>query len=215
MSAPDLDAPAPSSPRPLAVMSTNRLEAFSDGVFAIVITLLVLDLRLPAELPGEGLWLRLTHIWPKVSAYAITFVIVGIYWVGHHALFHLVKRIDKTLMWLNIYLLMAISFMPFPASLMGLNPMDPTAIRFYSGTLLVIGSGFIAIWSYASGRLVDRNLDASIRRVIRWRVLIAPAVYGLAFLASYWSPRASLALFMVVPVIYIPPNRFDPRYFRA
>ncbi|HJW08862.1 MAG TPA: TMEM175 family protein [Holophagaceae bacterium] len=200
---------------PSAVMSTNRLEAFSDGVFAIVITLLVLDLRLPAELPGEGLWLRLTHIWPKVSAYAITFTIVGIYWVGHHGLFHLVKRIDKTLMWLNIYLLMAISFMPFPASIMGMDPTDPTAIRFYAGTLLLIGSGFIAIWTYAGRHLVDRNLDASIRRVLWLRVLIAPTVYGLAFLASYWSPRASLALFMLVPLLYIPPNRFDPRFFRA
>ncbi len=203
------------SPMPLAVMSTNRLEAFSDGVFAIVITLLVLDLRLPAELPGEGLWLRLTHIWPKLAAYAITFIIVGIYWVGHHGLFHLVKRIDKTLMWLNIYLLMAISFMPFPASLMGLNPMDPTAIRFYAGTLLVIGSGFIAIWGYASGCLVDRHLDPAIRRVLWWRVFLAPAVYTVAFALSYWSPKVSLALFLLVPLVYIPPNRFDPRYFRA
>jgi uncharacterized membrane protein len=205
----------PASPMPLAVMSTNRLEAFSDGVFAIVITLLVLDLRLPAELPGEGLWLRLTHIWPKVTTYAFTFVIVGIYWVGHHGLFHLIKRIDKTLMWLNIYLLMAISFMPFPASLLGQNHLDPTAIRFYVGTLLVIGSGFIALWTYAVSHSVDRHLDPAIRRTIWWRVLLAPAIYLVDYGISFWSPPTSLALLVLVPLIYIPPNRFDPRYFKA
>jgi len=202
------------SPMPTPVMTTNRLEAFSDGVFAIVITLLVLDLKLPAGQGGLGhrLWL----IWPKMSAYAITFVIVGIYWVGHHGVFHVIKRIDKTVMWLNLGLLMAISFMPFPASIMGLNPQDPVAIRFYVGTLILIGLGFIAIWTYASrGDRLIIHLDPYARRILWQRCLMAPCIYVAAFLASWIHPWLSLGLLPLVPLIYIPPNRFDPRHFKA
>ncbi len=205
------------SPMPTAVMTTNRLEAFSDGVFAVVITLLVLDLRLPAETDVLPLMQRLWMIWPKLGAYAMTFIITGIYWVGHHGLFTLIKRVDKNLMWMNLYLLMCVSFIPFPASVMGLNPEDPVAIRFYAATLVAVGLGFLLIWGYATHchRLIQTDLDPAIVRLAWARCGVAPLVYALAFAASWFHVWMSLTLFFALPALYIIPSRFDPRHFKS
>lgn len=203
------------SPIPRPVMSTNRLEALSDGVFAIVITLLVLDLRLPA---GHGnLEARLVALGPRLLAYVFTFVVVGIYWAGHHALFYMIQRVDKTLLWLNIFLLMAICFIPFPAAILGAHPLDPTALRLYAGNLVLVGVCFILCWGYASRchRLIPENLDKGLVRVAWARTLVAPAAYSGAFLASYGHPAFSVAVLCVVPVVYIWPSRFDHRHLRV
>jgi uncharacterized membrane protein len=205
------------SPMPTAVMSTNRLEAFSDGVFAIVITLLVLDLRLDSASAGQPMFQRLWAVWPRIISYLITFIYVGIFWVGHHGLFHLIKRIDKTLMWLNLMFLMCISFLPFPASIMGLNPLNPTAIRFYTGTLLCGSLTISLIWTYASWnhRLTHRDLAEEANRILWQRIYMAPCINGFAFLCSFWEPRLSLVVMPLVPLLYIPPNRFDPRHIKS
>jgi uncharacterized membrane protein len=203
------------SPVPRPVMSTNRLEALSDGVFAIVITLLVLDLRLPA---GHGnLEARLVSLGPRLLAYVFTFVVVGIYWAGHHALFYMIQRVDKTLLWLNIFLLMAICFIPFPAAILGAHPLDPTALRLYAGNLVLVGVCFILCWGYASRchRLIPENLDKGLVRVAWARTLVAPTAYSGAFLASYGHPYFSVMVLCAVPVAYIWPSRFDHRHLRV
>ena len=203
------------SPIPRPVMSTNRLEALSDGVFAIVITLLVLDLRLP---PGHGdLQARLLSLWPRMLAYAFTFTVVGIYWAGHHALFYMVQRVDKTLLWLNIFLLMAVCFIPFPAAILGAHPLDPTAMRLYSGNLIAVGTGFILCWGYASRchRLIPEGVDPGLIKVAWARTLLAPAAYTGAFFASYGHPYFSVGILTFVPVLYIWPSRFDHRHLRV
>ncbi|HET8900318.1 MAG TPA: TMEM175 family protein [Holophagaceae bacterium] len=203
------------SPIPRPVMSTNRLEALSDGVFAIVITLLVLDLRLP---PGHGdLEARLLSLWPRLLAYAFTFIVVGIYWAGHHALFTLVQRVDKTLLWLNIFLLMAVCFIPFPAAILGAHPLDPTAMRLYAGNLVAVGLGFILCWGYASRchRLIPEGLDKGLVQVAWARTLLAPTAYTAAFFASYGHPYFSVGVLTFVPILYIWPSRFDHRHLRV
>ena len=203
------------SPIPRPVMSTNRLEALSDGVFAIVITLLVLDLRLP---PGHGgLETRLVSLWPRLLAYVFTFVVVGVYWAGHHALFYMVQRVDKTLLWLNIFLLMAVCFIPFPAAILGAHPLDPTALRLYAGNLVLVGLGFILCWGYASRchRLIPESLDQGLVRVAWARTLVAPVAYATAFWASFAHPYYSVGVLCAVPVIYIWPSRFDHRHLRS
>lgn len=200
---------------PSRVMSTNRLETLSDGVFAIVITLLVLDLRLP---PGQGgLEAKLVSLWPRILAYAFTFAVVGVYWAGHHAIFYIVERVDKTLLWINIYLLMAVCFIPFPASILGKHPLDPTAIRFYAANLVAVGLGFIACWGYASRcrRLIPADLDPGLITVAWVRALVAPTAYACVFFASYAHPYLSLGILLAVPVAYIWPSRFDHRHLRA
>src|SRR5712692_6409261 len=96
-----------------SVLSTNRIEAFSDGVFAVAITLLVLNLQIPqlaASVVSRELVPKLIELWPKLLIYVLSFVIVGIYWVGHHNTFHYIKRSDRTLLWLNLLLLIGIVF---------------------------------------------------------------------------------------------------------
>lgn len=206
--------PAIPSPVPRPVMSTNRLEALSDGVFAIVITLLVLDLRLP---PGPGgLEAKLVALGPRLVAYAFTFAVVGIYWAGHHALFYLIQRVDKTLLWLNIALLMAVCFIPFPAAILGAHPLDPTAMRFYAANLVAVGAGFAACWGYASAghRLIPEGLDRGLIAIAWARCLAAPVCYLAVYLASYAHPYLSIGILVLVPIAYIWPSRFDHRHFK-
>jgi len=110
-------------------MSKSRLEAFSDGVFAIVITLLVLELR-----PGEnGLQARemIIQAFPKILAFALSFAIIGCYWVAHHRMLHYVKSVDRTLLWLNLALLMVVTFIPYPTALIGATHGAADALRLY------------------------------------------------------------------------------------
>jgi uncharacterized membrane protein len=203
------------SPMPTPVMSTNRLEAFSDGVFAIVITLLILELKLPSG--PEPLGVKLGHMIPQIIAYAVAFILVGMTWVGHHGLFHVIKRVDKTLMWLNMTELLFISFIPFPTMVLGTNPMDPGAIQFFA-TVLFLGSvAFNAIWWYASRghRLIDRGMEPERIRLQWKRSLIMPIFCMIGFLGTLMSVWIGLAALMIPPLIYILPSRFDPRHFKA
>src|SRR4051794_19079406 len=97
---------------------TGRVEAFSDGVFAIAITLLVLDVRVPEDLEHGGLWRALGHIWPSYAGYAVSFFAIGIMWVNHHDLFSTVARVDRRLLFLNLAILGLIGFLPFPTAIL-------------------------------------------------------------------------------------------------
>ncbi len=145
--------------RPVAGLSTNRLEAFSDGVFAVAITLLVLNLQIPQLATVSELVPKLGALWPKLLSYALSFVIVGIYWVAHHNTFHYIKRSDRNLLWLNILLLLCIVFLPFPTALLGQYPEQQVSVIIYAGTLVLTGLVLQALWWYATSRyrLVERS----------------------------------------------------------
>src|SRR5579859_4030399 len=139
--------------RPAGVLSTSRLEAFSDGVFAVAITLLVLNLQVPqlaASAVAKELVPDLGKLWPKLLIYALSFVIVGIYWVAHHNTFHYIKRSDRTLLWLNLLLLLCIVFIPFPTALVGQYPEQQISVASYGGTLVITGLVLQLLWWYAT-----------------------------------------------------------------
>src|SRR6266487_2888595 len=117
-----------SETRPTSGLNTNRIEAFSDGVFAVAITLLVLNLQVPQLASANELVPKLSELWPKLLSYALSFVIVGIYWVAHHNTFHYIKQSDRNLLWLNILLLMCIVFLPFPTALLGQYPEQRVSV---------------------------------------------------------------------------------------
>ncbi|MEZ4670276.1 MAG: TMEM175 family protein [Anaerolineae bacterium] len=125
------------------ISETNRLEAFSDGVFAIAITLLVLEIRLPHVEATEGGHLAsdLLALWPTYLAYIISFITIGIMWINHHAVFKMIHRTDRTLIFLNALLLMVITFLNFPTVVLSeylQSPDGNVAAVFYSGTLFII-----------------------------------------------------------------------------
>ena len=200
--------------RPTAGLSTNRLEAFSDGVFAVAITLLVLNLQVPQIATGSELVSKVGALWPKLLSYALSFVIVGIYWVAHHNTFHYINRSDRNLLWLNILLLMCIVFLPFPTALLGQYPEQQVAVIIYAGTLVITGLVLQSLWWYATSeyRLVDRTIDPRLVQRATRRNLTAPLIYLLAIGISLFSVPASFVLFFLVPVYYILPGRIDQHW---
>jgi uncharacterized membrane protein len=196
-------------------MSKGRLEAFSDGVFAIVITLLILDVRFPADKP-----LTLATLWsmaPHVLAFVLSFVIVGVYWVSHHNMLHFVRAVDRQLLWLNLALLLAIVFIPFPAGLLGQHPGNRLAIALYGANLMGVNAVGTALWLYATSR-PDLASEAVTPRFSRFvaRLHSAPIlVYAAAIALSFWHVAISLILFAAVPAFFILPNPFIDRRLRA
>jgi uncharacterized membrane protein len=193
---------------------TTRIEAFSDGVFAIAITLLVLEIRIPSrELSSRGLGAALLHLWPSYIGYFISFATIGIMWANHHAIFNIVRRSDRYFMLINIAFLMGISFLPFPTAVLAEYLPEPggrrTAVAFYSATLVGIALLFNALWRYAvyHGRLLGPSADREAMRVISRRYLIGPFAYLLAFGLAYVNVWASLTMHFVLATLFLLPER--------
>jgi uncharacterized membrane protein len=191
--------------------NTGRLEAFSDGVFAIAITLLVLEIGVPQIGAGESLPDALRHLWPSYFGYAVSFLTIGVMWINHHAMFKDIDRQDHHLLVLNLLLLLSISFLPFPtavlAQYMRSDEQRLAATLTYGVTLLVIGACFQMLWIYASRnrRLIDEHVsDARVRsRTIRF--LPGFAVYIAALPLAFVSPWISLALYGLLALFFLVP----------
>jgi uncharacterized membrane protein len=166
----------------------HRLLLFSDGVYAIAVTLLAVELVLPeatAHLHGRDLLDSLLEIWPRVLAFLTSFLFIANFWAGHNIIFNLVRRFDGGLMWLALLQLLCIAFLPFPTSVVGEHVSDPVALQFYFGSLLVTGLVMWALWWYMSSgrRLVDPDLSP---RVIRRHHLISSGVPASVLLLMVW-----------------------------
>jgi uncharacterized membrane protein len=188
---------------------TARLEAFSDGVFAIAITLLVLEIRLP-ETDGTLAHL-LGDLWPSYLAYVLSFVTIGIMWANHHAIFRLIGRASHGLVVANLFLLMTISFLPFPTNVLADHLAESgndqrTAALFYSGTFIVIAIAFQVLWQTAgrNNRLIVPGREAAADEITRSYRLGIP-MYTVSTLLALWSPVVSvivvgaIALFWLIP----------------
>jgi uncharacterized membrane protein len=191
------------------VTSINRVEAFSDGVFAIAITLLVLGIRLPPA--GAPLGRALLDQWPAYFAYAVSFLSIGIIWIGHHRLFEQLDRSDTTFAFLNVVFLMVVAFIPFPTDVLAQrlgNEIDAQlAVAVYGVTLTVMSITFGILRLYASSR--DRHLfrpDAprpSGHSLIPAQ--IAPLVYLAITLTAFLNAIVPLILFVAYGLYWILP----------
>jgi uncharacterized membrane protein len=192
---------------------TGRVEAFSDGVIAIAITLLVLEIRVPEVRGDEHLSSALAHQWPSYAAYGLTFVVIGIMWVNHHAMFGQVVRIDRTLLFLNIFLLLGISFLPFPTALLAryLREGDDgrVAAAIYSLTMTYIGVGFLVLWWYLARNesLLHGDFGAAGARRVMRRTVVGPALYGASVVVAVIAPVACLVVYGALAVYFIFPAR--------
>jgi len=191
-------------------MKTTRLEAFSDGVFAIATTLLILEIKVP---PIADLGVGLLQLWPSYLAYAISFVVIGAIWTNHHTIFQWIDRIDHKLLLLNTLHLMFIAFLPFPTAVLAeafhSRRNESMAAAFYGGTLTLIGIFVIAIWSYASRHreLLNETISPQQAKVIGRRYLIGTATYALATILAYVDPWISIALFIALIVYFLWPRK--------
>jgi len=193
----------------VAGLTTGRITAFSDGVFSIAITLLVLNLHVPT-VPGKLLD-QLRTQWPSLLSYLLSFVIVGIYWVAHHNMFHYIKRSDRPFLWINILLLMCVAFIPFPAGLLGQYSGQRISLITYASSLILTNLMLSLLWWYATSnhRLVDQDIDPHFVRTVNRRNMTAPLVYLVSIGLSFLSPLASLIVFFLFPLYYIFPSHID------
>jgi uncharacterized membrane protein len=193
-------------------MSKARLEAFSDGVIAIAITLLILEIKVP-EGAGQDLPHQLAEQWPSYVSYAVSFFVIGVIWLNHHALFAHLARADRKLMALNLLLLFTIATIPWPTSLLATymregGDAERLAALIYSGAMLAMGVAFGTLWTYASRdrRLLGTDLsDAEIRRRTV-RFTIGMPLYLVALLVALVSAPASLAINAALAVYYAIPG---------
>jgi len=178
-------------------------------VFSIAITLLVLNLHVPT-VPGKLLD-QLRTQWPSLLSYLLSFVIVGIYWVAHHNMFHYIKRSDRPFLWINILLLMCVAFIPFPAGLLGQYSGQRISLITYASSLILTNLMLSLLWWYATSnhRLVDQDIDPHFVRTVNRRNMTAPVVYLVSIGLSFLSPLASLIVFFLFPLYYIIPSHID------
>ena len=188
-------------------VETNRIEALGDGIFAIAMTLLVLELKLPSGPLAQGL----IQSWPSLLSFFISFIVLGIYWIGHRLMFHFFIATNRTFLWINIVFFMSICLVPFSASLLGQHPSDQLAITIYGANLIFCSVAVFWIWTYATKhrQLTEAAIPAKMQCDVRRHLLIAPALYLLAIVLAFWWPIASIAIYIVVPIFYIVPNRID------
>jgi uncharacterized membrane protein len=191
----------------------ERMLALTDGIFAFAMTLLVLGIGVPdpASTPAAELGAYLRGLLPEVGIFALSFVMCGVFWVGHHQQFHLVRRTDRTLLWLNIGFCMAIALLPFTTGTLGHYPLERSAILAYGADLLLTGLMLNLMRAWLSrARLLREDLDPLVPKLARRRMLVNPVLASLAMAASFVDARASLLLLFILPVYYIRPGRIDP-----
>lgn len=192
-------------------MSTGRAEAFSDGVFAIAITLLVLEIDVPA--PGSGsLGRELLAQWPSYAAYVVSFLTIGIIWINHHAMFRRLRVVDhSTLVW-NLLLLMSVGVLPFTTALMAAylkeSDGESLAAAIYSGSFLVMSIFFAATNRhilFSRSQLLEESVDDKTKREAIGRGVAGLLPYLLATVLAFVSPYATLAICGAVAAFYALP----------
>lgn len=191
---------------------TGRIEAFSDGVFAIAITLLILDIKVPQLTEGESLLPALAKEWPAYFAFVTSFATIGIMWINHHRLFTLIKRLDQMLLVLNGLLLLGVTVVPFPTALLGAyiqHSQGYVAALIYSGTFIVTALLFNLLWWYAArkGRLLDQQAEAQAVQTITRQYGWGPWLYGAAFVLAPVSVLASIALNLLLAIFFALPGK--------
>ena len=183
-------------------MKKSRLEAFSDGVLAIIITIMVLELRVPHEPTLAALW----PLWPKILSYLMSFVFIGIYWNNHHHLWQVVERVTGAVLWANLHLLFWLSLVPFVTAWMGENQFAAAPVALYGVVLLASGCAYfimvrMLLASHAPDSLLARALGSDFKgRVSIW-------IYVVAIAVAFVVPWLAGMLYCVVSIIWLVPDR--------
>lgn len=185
----------------------NRLEAFSDGIIAFAITLLILEIHIPDLGPGVGnaaMLKAIRDLWPNFAVYVVSFVICNVWWISHHTFIHDLHSVDRRLLWVNSLFLMLIAFMPFPTGLLGHHPGQPIATAFYGFVCALTGFAFWLMRWYASMRanLIKPEFpSAAILRRVRIS-LLSPLLYLAGTALSVFYPIIALCLYAAIPAYF-------------
>jgi len=191
---------------------TIRLEALSDGVIAIAITLLILEIRLPdvEHSSSQEVWAALGGLWPQYLGYLLSFATIGIFWANHHLIFRFIARTNHYLILANLFLLLGIATFPFPTALMADtlgHPAERVGVLVYSGWFVVCAVAFNVLWLYAvrANGLIVPDADPQALATVTRRFLLGPPAYLAAFLLAFVNPIATLLVLFGLTVTYVLP----------
>jgi len=184
------------------VMGKSRFEAFSDGVIAIIITILVLELKVPH---GDSIEV-LIPLLPVFLSYVLSFVHLGIYWSNHHHMLHTCNRVTGSMLWANLHLLFWLSLMPFTTGWVGENHFAALPTALYGVVLLMSA---IAYWILQQRIIASQGADSLLKKAVGgdWKGKASPATYTVAILLSFWSPMFAMGLYVLVALIWLVPDR--------
>ena len=187
---------------------TTRMETFSDGVFAIAATLLVLEISVDTA-HTHDLGSALLHLWPSYLAYVTSFITIGIIWMNHHTCVETMVRVDRTFLFLNLLVLMTVSFLPFPTRLVAdylQRPGEQAAVYAYAATFVVMAMVYNLWWRYASTgrRLIGQTVPESRINAITRAFNPGIPIYALTLLVAVFSPIASVFLTFAIAAFYLP-----------
>jgi uncharacterized membrane protein len=193
-----------------SIPSTSRIEAFSDGVIAIALTILVLELKVPeigAALNEQDILHILHGLLPKLAAYLLSFLIIAIYWVNHHHLFHLLERSNSGLLWCNNNLLLWLSLLSFPTALVGEHPTSQIAAALYGGVSFMTAVAFLVLhrYSYRHGLFASSYSHAAYKADVKTNV-ITLGFYALAICLAFVSPYLAEAGYLLIALLYFVPR---------
>ena len=182
-------------------MGKGRLEAFSDGVMAIIITIMVLELKVPH---GESLD-ALTALMPVFFSYVLSFVYVGIYWNNHHHLLHTTHNVTGPILWANLHLLFWLSLFPFATGWMGENHFAAAPSAIYGGVLFMAA---VAYWILQQAIIAAQGDNSLLRNALGsdWKGKSSPAVYAAAIFLAFWSPALAQGLYVLVALLWLIPD---------
>jgi uncharacterized membrane protein len=189
---------------------TTRVEAFSDGVFAIAITLLIIEVHVPGRGHSDSLGHELLDLWPSYLGYLTSFLTIGVMWINHHHVFSLIERVDRTMLLLNTLLLLMIAFVPFPTAVLAQfveTDGARAAAVLYGATLTLTAITFFVWWRYASSRrrLIAPTVTQETVDDVTRAYTPGTLLYGGAMLIAFLEPWASAALYLAIAVFYALP----------
>src|SRR5262245_59519146 len=185
-------------------LSFERVVFFSDAVFAIVITLLVLELKVPhlSEHSEPALRRALLELLPRVAGFVISFLIIGLMWIEHHRIFRYIENYDAGLLWRNLFLLLCVSFVPFPTALFSENFCSRTAFILYTASFGGVATVQYLIWRHAmKADLLKDSVSAELKQRIARRSLAVPVACGIAIILSLVSIFIAPLSFMLIPLL--------------
>jgi len=175
----------------------DRVVAFSDGVFAIAITLLILSIDVP-DVNQDKLGEALGDLGPQVFTYALSFIVVGLYWMAHHRVFRSVVRVDRTLLWINLALLGSVALLPLPTEILGKYGETTLATVVYAASLGLVGSLSVLIWWYINHAELTTPIAADLVRLGTLRAAIPPAVFLISIPIAFLSPEAAKIFWLAI-----------------
>jgi uncharacterized membrane protein len=204
----------PGSHVPLRGFEKNRMEALIDGIFAVALTLLVLDIKLPEGVSypsNEALWNRLLGLERHFVIYAISFIVIGIYWVAHHVQFHYVRYTDRRLIWINMLFLLLISFLPFATDLVGDHEELTLPCEIYGVTLLMLSALSYVHLRYLARHpyLATPELNSVAVKLLKRRIGVFALVPLLSMVTAFYNTRLALFVYLLIATAHFLPGRID------